>query len=127
LSAVMAHELRNPLGVIFNSLSSLRKILAPQGDTELLLTIVGEEADRLNRIVGDLLDFARPYEATVKPVSIEQVLASAIEGAMQSLPANIKVVTEMTQAMPSFAVDGHMLRQALMNLVINAGQAMPRG
>ena len=63
LSAVVAHEVRNPLGVIFNSLGSLRRLLKPEGDARVLLDIVGEEADRLNRIVGDLLDFARPVDA----------------------------------------------------------------
>ncbi|MBX7101232.1 MAG: GAF domain-containing protein [Myxococcaceae bacterium] len=127
LAAVMAHEVRNPLGVIFNALTALRR--GPGGsDLRMLLDIVGEEADRLNRIVGDLLDFARPYEAVRKAVPLEQVVASAIDAATQLLPGvPVKVVTELPQALPPFFVDQHLLRQALINLVMNAVQAMPRG
>ena len=76
LAAVVAHEVRNPLGAIFNSLRSLDRALKPEGDAAMLLGIVGEEADRLNRIVGDLLDFARPSEPALQPEPLGAVLAS---------------------------------------------------
>ena len=69
LSASVAHEVRNPLGVIFNSVGSLRRLLKPRGDVALLLDIVGEEADRLNRMVADLLDYARPRAAGSRAAS----------------------------------------------------------
>src|SRR6185436_17026701 len=68
LSASIAHEVRNPLGVIFNSVGTLRRLLKPQGDVSLLLDIVGEEADRLNRMVGDLLDYSRPVRPALEPL-----------------------------------------------------------
>ncbi len=71
LSAIIAHEVRNPLGVIFNSLGSLRRLVGPTGDARMLLDIVGEEADRLNRIVGDLLDFARHSPPVLVPDRLE--------------------------------------------------------
>jgi signal transduction histidine kinase len=128
LAAVMAHEVRNPLGVIFNSLTTLKRLLHPTGDAEMLLTMVGEEADRLNRIVADLLDFARPYELTKKPIAIEPIIASAIDAATKSLhtPA-VTVTTAIPNALPLFPVDAHFLRQGLVNLLINAVQAMPKG
>jgi signal transduction histidine kinase len=129
LAAVMAHEVRNPLGVIFNSLNTLKRLLKPAGDAELLLTMVGEEAERLNRIVADLLDFARPYELVKKPIALEPFIASAIDAATQTLPATlpVKVVTHFEKELPPFPVDAHLLRQALINLIVNAAQAMPRG
>lgn len=129
LAAVMAHEVRNPLGVIFNSLTTLKRLTHPTGDAEMLLNMVGEEADRLNRIVADLLDFARPYELVKKPIAIEPFLAGAVDAATQTLQSSVpvKVVTSFERELPPFPVDAHLMRQALINLVVNAAQAMPRG
>lgn len=129
LAAVMAHEVRNPLGVIFNSLATLKRLTRPTGDAEMLLNMVGEEADRLNRIVADLLDFARPYELVKKPIAIEPFIAGAVDAATQTLQASVpvKVVTSFEKELPPFPVDAHLMRQALINLVVNAAQAMPRG
>src|SRR6185436_2100715 len=92
LAAVMAHEVRNPLGVIFNSLTTLKKRVSEVPDAALLLGIVGEEADRLNRIVGDLLDFARPYEPERAAVDLGPVVASAIDAASKASTGQVKVV-----------------------------------
>jgi signal transduction histidine kinase len=128
LAAVMAHEVRNPLGVIFNSLTTLKRLIKPTGDADMLLNMVGEEADRLNRIVGDLLDFVRPYELMKKPIAIEPVVVGAVDAASQALStSNVKVVTEFSSELPPFPADSHMLKQAMVNLVVNALQAMPRG
>jgi signal transduction histidine kinase len=128
LAAVMAHEVRNPLGVIFNSLTTLKRLLKPTGDSEMLLNMVGEEADRLNRIVGDLLDFVRPFDLAKKPIAIEPVVTGAVHAAAQSLAsANVRVATEFPRELPPFPADAHLLKQALVNLVVNAVQAMPRG
>jgi signal transduction histidine kinase len=129
LAAVMAHEVRNPLGVIFNSLTTLKRLTTPTGDAEMLLNMVGEEADRLNRIVADLLDFARPYELVKKAVAIAPFIVGAVDAATQTLPPSVplKVVTSFDFELPPFPVDAHLLRQALINLVVNAAQAMPRG
>ncbi len=129
LAAVMAHEVRNPLGVIFNSLTTLKRLIHPSGDAEMLLNMVGEEADRLNRIVADLLDFARPYVLVKKPIAVEAFISGAVDAATQTLPAStpVKVVTRFDRELPPFPVDAHLLRQALINLVVNGAQAMPRG
>lgn len=128
LAAVMAHEVRNPLGVIFNCLTTIKRISHPEGDVELMLNMVGEEADRLNRIVGDLMDFVRPYELVKKLSAVEPVIANAIDAAALSvLNGNVKVLTEFPRELPAFPIDAHLLRQALINLIVNAAQSMPRG
>jgi signal transduction histidine kinase len=128
LAAVMAHEVRNPLGVIFNSVTSLKRTLKPSGDISMLLGIVQEEAERLNRIVGDLLDFARPYEPVRTLLALEPLIESALHSAVQSAHSpQVTVGSEYPEALPMFFVDGHLLRQAVVNLVLNGIQAMPRG
>jgi signal transduction histidine kinase len=128
LAAVMAHEVRNPLAVIYNSLGSLRKLLQPTGDARVLIDIAGQEAERLNRIVGDLLDFAKPYAPVVRTVQLAALVQGAVDGALGAIDSSgIEVRTEIADELPLLELDGHMLRQALVNLVVNAIQATPKG
>lgn len=129
LSASIAHEVRNPLGVIFNSVGSLRRLLKPAGDVALLLDIVGEEADRLNRMVGDLLDYSRPVRPALMPVPIGPLVAEALSAAkLQVGPSadQVKVQVRVAPDAATVRADARLLRQALVNLFLNAYQAMPR-
>ncbi len=126
LSAVVAHEVRNPLGVIFNSLGSLRRLLKPEGDARMLLDIVGEEADRLNRIVGDLLDFARPSTPALRPEALDRLLEDAV-GAAVAENRDIAVERDIEAGLPPVSIDARLMRQAVLNVAVNAVQAMPRG
>jgi len=126
LAAVVAHEVRNPLGVIFNSVGSLRRLLRPEGDAKLLLDIVGEEAERLNRIVGDLLDFARPSTPQLRPAPLARVAEEAVASAVGTLPG-IAVRTAFDPEVPPVPMDERLVRQAVVNLAANAAQAMPQG
>ena len=127
LSAVVAHEVRNPLGVIFNSLGSLRRLLKPQGDARMLLDIVGEEADRLNRIVGDLLDFARPATPVLRPEPLDRVVDEAVAAALAQNAPGVEVRRDVARDLPPVPIDARMVRQAVLNVAVNAVQAMPRG
>src|SRR5262249_30757075 len=86
-AATGAHQVRNPLGVLFNSIGSLRRILRAGGfasnerDAEMLLSIAEEESDRINRIVADLLDFARPNTAPLQKSSLADVIEDATAAA----------------------------------------------
>ena len=127
LSAVVAHEVRNPLGVIFNSLGALRRLLHPVGDAKMLLDIVGEEADRLNRIVGDLLDFARPSTPVFRPERIDRIVDEAVQAALAQNPQGIALERDLADDLPAVPMDGRQVRQAVLNVAVNAVQAMPRG
>ncbi len=129
LSASIAHEVRNPLGVIFNAVGSLRRLLKPQGDVALLLGIVGEEADRLNRMVGDLLDYSRPVRPALEPLPLRPLLQEALHAARQQIgPAaeGVKDLLTVDDGAETLRADGRLLRQAFVNLFLNAYQAMPR-
>lgn len=136
LSASIAHEVRNPLGVIFNALGSLKRMLKVEGNIGLLLGIIGEEADRLNRMVGDLLDYSRPYKPSLSPVLLEPLVTEAIgsaytqSGRTSSAPSGTDEGLRMELRIPKdlmLRADQRLLRQALINLFLNALQAMPKG
>lgn len=128
LAAVVAHEVRNPLGVIFNSIGPIRKALQPGSNGGMLLDIVSEEADRLNRIVGDLLDFARPTDPSFLLESLEALVLGACDAVRPNADAvGVRLETELVQPIPMVRADARMLRQALVNLISNGTQAMPRG
>lgn len=129
LAAVVAHEVRNPLGVIFNSLGALRRQVRTDGDAPMLLQIVGEEADRLNRMVGDLLDFARPSKPSIRPEPIPHLLDQVVSSALATAggASAVRVAREVDDGLPPVPVDARQLRQALLNVVLNALQAMPGG
>ncbi len=128
LSAVVAHEVRNPLGVIFNSLASLKRMLPADDECRMLLGIVGEEADRLNRMVGDLLDFTRPHEPQLRPEPLAEVIGAALRSAKHAIGGHpVELRMEIPADLAPVPIDPQMIRQAVLNLVGNAMQAMPNG
>jgi signal transduction histidine kinase len=127
LSAVVAHEVRNPLGVIFNSLGSLRRLVRPTGDARTLFRIVEEEAERLNRIVGDLLAFARPSTPDLHEAALADVADEAVASAVAQQETPIEVVCGHDPALPEVRIDARLVRQAILNVAVNAAQAMARG
>lgn len=129
ISAVMAHEVRNPLGVIFNSLGPLRQLLRPEGDAAMLLSIIEEEADLLNRIVGSLLDFARPSTLDLREGDLTELLQDVLRDSSsdRDYHPGIDLAGEFHHTPGGVLFDARLLRQALINLLQNAFQAMPRG
>jgi PAS domain S-box-containing protein len=128
LAAVVAHEVRNPLGVFFNSLGAFRRILGAQvsDQARTLLEIMEEESARLNHIVGDLLDFARPTAPALHRERLEAIVDEAVAAALGEGHGNITVVRE-GEPLPLVPMDARLMRQALLNLTENAVQAMPEG
>jgi signal transduction histidine kinase len=128
MAASVAHEVRNPLAVIFNAVGGLKRLLQPSGDVRLLLEIVGEEADRLNRMVTDLLDYSRPLRPAVQPVQAQAVIDDAIAAVLPARRGGpIEARVSVEPGLEPVLADARLLRQALVNLVTNAVQAMPQG
>ena len=129
LSAVVAHEVRNPLGSILNCLRSLERSSQRSGEELRLLKIAKDEAGQIDRIVTDLLDFAKPGEVSLRPLSVEQVIASSVEAAQRAhdWPPGATVRLEVAAPLPVAQIDADLLRQAVINLVNNGLQAMPTG
>jgi signal transduction histidine kinase len=89
--------------------------------------VIQEEADRLNRIVGDLLDFARPAEPAIRAEPLDRLLEDALVAALAHVEGAVEVHREYEPGLPPVPVDSHQVRQAVLNLAVNALHSMPRG
>jgi len=124
MSAVVAHEVRNPVAVIFNAIATLRK---RPDDPDKLLGIVEEEAERLKRMVADLLEFARPESLVVEEAELRPIVESAIEAVRTACPeAAVDVEVSLPASLPRVHCDERLVRQAVINLLTNAVEAPAR-
>jgi signal transduction histidine kinase len=120
LAQAIAHEVRNPLAVIVNAASGLRRPVADQ-DRLTLLSIIDEEAARLNELVSELLRFARPMNPAAAVVDIEEICAELL---VEAGPHEIVFQRDDADLLPELQVDAGLMRLGLGNLVQNAAQAM---
>jgi signal transduction histidine kinase len=129
LAAVIAHEIRNPLTILKNAASGLSRESVGEADRETLLTILDQEADRLNHLVSDLIAYASPLVPDTSPVDVVMLVRSAAQLAIESHPEreDIRAVVR-GQPQPTTAwADPALLRHAVINIVDNAILAMPSG
>ncbi len=126
MAAGLAHEIRNPLGAI----KGAAQFLHPEGfhgeDGEFLQVIV-EEVDRLNGVVTQFLDYARPLKAAVAPIDVNDVVDRTLRLLQTTLPESVSLESELDPSTPLAASDAEQLKQVLFNLVQNALQALPEG
>ncbi len=127
LSAGLAHEIRNPLASIAGAVGILRRKRASEEKTEECLEIINKECQRLNRLLSSFLDFARPRSPKFQTVSVTSLFDSVLglaEHAVDTAPISLR-----GESPPDLALDcdPEQLKQVLLNLVINAIQAMPNG
>lgn len=128
MAARVAHEIRNPLSSIKGFATYLgSRQNAPQ-DAEAARTMIGE-VDRLNRVVSELLDFARPSDLRIKNEQLVGVLERALRLVGPDAEAKgVCVALEPSHLpAPQVAVDAERITQALLNLLLNAVQAVPSG
>lgn len=124
LAAAIAHEVRNPLAVIFNAVAGLRRSGLRDEDRTMLLGIVDEETARLNRLVTDLLRFARPVAVRAALVSLPELAHRSESVTKQNHSIEVAVEDPGVQTVQ---VDPGLFRLVFDNLVENACQAMPTG
>ena len=126
LSAGLAHEIRNPLGVIKGSAETLNRKL--KSDDPLIGELTGfisTEVSRLNALVSRFLDFARPLQLQIHPEEILPILDQALKAVHDRWPeAQIEVEREYASKLPKALVDAELCEQVFINLILNAYEAM---
>jgi signal transduction histidine kinase len=130
MAAGLAHEIRNPLGSIKGAAQYLQPIGNQLGDggTKEFLDIIVEEVNRLNKIVSQFLDYARPYRGDQTPLDVNDVVRKTLHLLeKQEERSRVEIATNLVEGLPPVRADAEQLRQVFLNLAINALQAMPQG
>lgn len=127
LAANIAHEIRNPLASLSGAIEVLARELPREGTNDRLVQIVLRESDRLNQIITEFLEYARPAPLHPLPLNVGEVLDEVLLLLEhRALPPDLKVVREYDGAVTAL-VDPQHFRQAIWNLCLNALEAMPEG
>jgi signal transduction histidine kinase len=129
LTSGVAHEVKNPLNAMVLQLELLKSKLADQGDkVGPHLAILSNEIHRLDRVVKTFLDFTRPVELRPTPADVEKLVHDVFLLAEPlAKKNNVHLVFEPQGALPPVSLDRDLMKQALLNLVLNGCQAMPSG
>jgi signal transduction histidine kinase len=126
LSASLAHEIRNPLASIDGAANLLEQPALDQEIRSKSLAVIRKECRRLNRLLTDLLDFARPRRPEFHAVDLAGVVDSVIAlVAHTAAQSRIQVRKNFPAGLPPVECDAEQIKQVLLNLTINAIQAMP--
>ncbi len=126
--AAVSHEIRNPLGIILSSAELMQKKLAPADPSNTITNIIMEEASRLNTIITDFLNYARPRIPNLSPCQIEKIVDKNITFLTPQIQSQgYTVHSRFEETLPEIYADADMLYQAFLNILMNAMQAMPKG
>jgi len=126
--AGISHEIRNPLGIIRSSAELLKKKMSVDDRSKPIVNIIIEEATRLNNIVCDFLNYARPRKPNAVPCHIKHIIEKNISFLQSQFDERGYVIEERyDDNIPEIMADAEMLYQAFLNILLNAMQAMPGG
>lgn len=127
LSAGIVHEVRNPLASIKGAIEILEDELTVDSPRREFVGLAKGEIDRLDRLVGEFLRFARPTEPSKTPTDPNEIVDS-ITGLIENQAASqsVAVVRDLQKNLPLVLVDAEQIKQVVLNLAINALQAMPQ-
>jgi signal transduction histidine kinase len=123
LSTVIAHEIRNPLMIIKASLPSLRRDAATASERREAVADIEEETTRINRIVSEVLDFARPIRFELAEADLNEICRASAAAAWADA-AREGVRLDLDDRIPPILTDGERLRTVLVNLLVNARHAV---
>jgi PAS domain S-box-containing protein len=125
LSAGIAHEVRNPLSSIKMSLQILEKRMQPQGNDLKRFRIARKEVEHLEQLVKDVLIYAKPSAPYKAPVDVRKIIEGAFAMAEKYLSEHpVRIETNIDAELPPVDVDMEMMKQAFLNIVLNAIDAM---
>jgi PAS domain S-box-containing protein len=130
ITAGVAHEVKNPLNSMRLWLENLKESLPPDQDpaAQQAVQVLDKEIDRLDAVVKRFLDFTRPVEVKLESTSLTDLLKDVMSVAQPQLQkAGVTVEESLGAGVPEVWADRDLLKQAVLNLILNAVDAMPNG
>ncbi|MGH8501400.1 MAG: sensor histidine kinase [Gammaproteobacteria bacterium] len=126
LVAGVAHEVRNPLFGISSTLDAMRARFKDHEDAQRYLSVLREEAERLGRLMSELLDYGKLPDLELAPGAIEDAISLAVQAcAPLAQQANVEIVSRVADGLPKLRLDKARLSQVFQNLLQNAIQHSP--
>jgi len=126
LAASIAHEINNPLEAVQNALYLLGSAVPPEAKQRRYLDIAQRETQRMSRILRQMLGFYRPKQ-DMAPVDVNALVEEAETLVTKRLrSAKVNVVRELDPGLPLIRASGDQIKQVLLNLLLNATEAMPK-
>jgi PAS domain S-box-containing protein len=125
LAGGVSHELRNPLGVIKNSVYYLKMVVPDDERVRKHLAILDREVATATRIISGMLDFARTTPPMRAPTDVNSLVRDGLERLMAA--DSVRIERDLAEGLPPVMVDADQVRLVLDNLLSNATQAMPEG
>ncbi len=132
MAAGLAHEIRNPLGAIKGAAQILKGEADP-ATAEEFRGIIVDEVNRLNGVVSQFLDYARPYRGDPEPMDVNEAVRKAAQiisqqaTALEETGVLVEISTDLEENLPPVRADANQLHQVFLNLGLNAVEAMPQG
>ena len=128
LSASMAHEFNNPLGIILGFAQGLLADMDASDPSYRPLQIISEETKRCEKMVRDLLEFGRPKSTDFVLIDVQETITKTLEMISTRLyKQDVEAVKDIAPELPRIYADPQQLQQVLVNLSLNAVDAMPAG
>ena len=128
LAAGVAHEIRNPLAGIGTSAQVLMRRFEPRDERARFVRVILDEVERLDRIVTSLLQYARPRTPELRPAPLEPCIHRVLELVAEAVQhAGIRVEVDVAPRLSPVYIDADLITQVLLNVTLNAVQAMPGG
>lgn len=125
LSAGVAHEVKNPLAIIQMGADYLSQVMTPGGGVGEVIADIDDAVHRADQVIKGLLDFSHDDELELKPGDINAVVEDSLRLVGHEFrQRDIQVETELAPALPPVAMDANRIQQVLINILMNAAQAM---
>ena len=128
LAAGVAHEIRNPLSSIKGYATYFAQRFPEGSEDRQAATVMVREADRLNRVITELIGLSRPTDVALQPTHLEEVVQHVARLLAQNAAShNVQIILRLPRKCPPALADPDRLGQAVLNLCLNALDAMPNG
>ncbi|AFQ42708.1 histidine kinase,HAMP domain-containing protein,histidine kinase [Desulfosporosinus meridiei DSM 13257] len=128
LATGVAHELRNPIGIIKTLVDLMKQEYSQMSGIEEYTRAIDEQVDRQDNVIQELLDFGRPTKVSIRECSINDLIMAVLSFSAAMLrKQEVKVQLHLDPKLPKILADTEKLKQVFVNIIVNAAEAMPSG